>query len=104
MPEGTTETSADEENDAITLPTQSHGEVARELQDWEQADVKRLARAVLPGDGDFHESGPNVTEVTSHMDDVTRQAFTNEGLDAAIEAANEVRPLDTIWPESNGGA
>lgn len=76
---------------SVDLPTQTPFEVALELQDYERSDVERLYRAVWPDRGVMESRSDLNSETAANMAPEVRAAFTNGGIDAAVEAANEWR-------------
>lgn len=75
--------------DQVILPTQSPLEVAIELQDYDREDVERLYQAVWPGRTIMANDGDLNTETAANMSPEVRHAFTNGGIDAAVDAATD---------------
>lgn len=77
--------------DQVTLPTQSAFEVAVELGDYDREDVERLYNAVWPERAVMETDSDLTSETAANMGPDVRRAFTNGGIDAAVDAATPSR-------------
>lgn len=92
MPTGTVDGRQQRSGDSIggvELPTQSPREVCHSLRDYPREDVERLFRAVWPGREPLESRSDLETEAAANMPEAVRHTFTNRGLEAAVEVAEE---------------